>query len=327
MKTKYKCLSIQEFNSNEFSLVPIRFKDRFKIMQWRNEQIYHLRQSKTLTKQEQDRYFNTVVSSLFDHDKPEQILFSFLKNKDCVGYGGLVHINWNLRIAELSFLIRTDINDKNFQNFWNIFIKLIEKVSFDTLDFNQIYTISFNKRPLLYKVLKNNNFKNIFKKDFYLKFSDEKSMLVNVKDSNKLKIRKVLMRDCKLLFNWVNDENVRRYSLNDHKISWEEHISWFNNKINDNKTNIYILEKLKTPIGQIRVENIQNVLEISFSISNDFRGQGLGNYLIRKILEINPKENFKARVKPQNEISKNIFKKFNFRVGQKTKDTITFIYP
>jgi len=71
MKTKYKCLSIQEFNANEFSLVPIRFNDRFKIMQWRNEQIYHLRQSKTLTKQEQDRYFNTVVSSLFDDDKPE----------------------------------------------------------------------------------------------------------------------------------------------------------------------------------------------------------------------------------------------------------------
>jgi len=35
-------------------------------MQWRNEQIYHLRQNKPLTKEEQGRYFNEVVATLVD---------------------------------------------------------------------------------------------------------------------------------------------------------------------------------------------------------------------------------------------------------------------
>ena len=320
-------MSTNYFEFGEFKIVPLRHQDKYKIMGWRNEQLFHLRQKKKLTNVEQDNYFRNVIEKSFTDENPKQILFSFLEGIDCVGYGGLVHINWNIKIAELSFLIRTDINDDKFEKFWNIFIKLIEKVSFATLDFNQIYTVSYNKRPLLYKILRNNHFKNIYKKDFYLKFSDEKSMLVNVKDSNKLKLRKVLIRDSKLLYDWVNDENVRRYSLNDHKISWEEHISWFHNKINDDKTNIYILEKLNKPIGQIRVESIQSIFEISFSISNGYRGQGFGNYLIAKILEINPKGNFKARVKPQNKISKNLFEKFNFRVGNKTKNIITYIYP
>ena len=32
------------FHFNDFSLVPIRLEDRFEIMKWRNEQIFHLRQ-------------------------------------------------------------------------------------------------------------------------------------------------------------------------------------------------------------------------------------------------------------------------------------------
>jgi cytochrome b involved in lipid metabolism len=34
-------------------------------MKWRNEQMYHLRQSKALTPQEQDYYFENVISKLF----------------------------------------------------------------------------------------------------------------------------------------------------------------------------------------------------------------------------------------------------------------------
>ena len=45
----YKALNNQEYSFNEYSIVPIRSQDRFSIMKWRNEQIYHLRQDKPLT--------------------------------------------------------------------------------------------------------------------------------------------------------------------------------------------------------------------------------------------------------------------------------------
>ena len=315
------------FEIRDYKIVPIREIDKFKIMEWRNEQLFHLRQKNKLTKIEQENYFRNVVDKSFLDETPNQILFSFLKGFECIGYGGLVHINWNHKIAEISFLIKTDLNKKKFEEFWNIFLKLMEKVSFKVLDFNEIYTVSFNKRPLLYRVLKQNNFKNVLKKKSYLKYSDEISMLVNVKDSYKLELRRVFYRDCDLLFKWANDKKVRQYSLNENKISWDEHMNWFNSKINDNNVNIYVLEKLKIPAGQIRIENIHNVLEISFSISKEYRGQGLGSYLIRKVLENNPKENFKARVKLYNKKSKNIFDKFNFRVSKKENNVITYIYP
>ena len=60
----YKLLSNNIFSYNEYSLVPIRYEHRYEIMSWRNQQIYHLRQNKLLTKSDQDRYFKNVVSKL-----------------------------------------------------------------------------------------------------------------------------------------------------------------------------------------------------------------------------------------------------------------------
>ena len=56
----YKCLSNQVFTNLEYSIVPIRFEDRFDIMKWRNEQIYHLRQVNVLDKESQNKYFQNV---------------------------------------------------------------------------------------------------------------------------------------------------------------------------------------------------------------------------------------------------------------------------
>jgi hypothetical protein len=73
---EYKSLKKQIFISEQYSLVPLRMEDRYRIMKWRNEQIYHLRQSKPLTEKDQENYFESVVSSLFEQEKPNQILFS-----------------------------------------------------------------------------------------------------------------------------------------------------------------------------------------------------------------------------------------------------------
>ena len=43
--TKYIALSQNIFQTGEFQIVPIRYKDRLDIMKWRNEQMYHLRQA------------------------------------------------------------------------------------------------------------------------------------------------------------------------------------------------------------------------------------------------------------------------------------------
>jgi len=89
----YKCLSQQEFKSGKYTLAPIREDDKYEIMKWRNGQLYHLRQQKPLSENEQEKYFSIVISPLFEQEQPAQVLFSYLENETCIGYGGLVHIN------------------------------------------------------------------------------------------------------------------------------------------------------------------------------------------------------------------------------------------
>ena len=71
----YKNLSKQSFVEGDYTLVPLRHEDRYQIMYWRNEQIFHLRQSEPLTKEKQDWYFENVINKLFEQNLPNQILF------------------------------------------------------------------------------------------------------------------------------------------------------------------------------------------------------------------------------------------------------------
>lgn len=154
----YKILNKQVYTNGEYSIVPIRLEDRFKIMKWRNEQMYHLRQNKSLTIEDQDNYFNHIVSKLFDQDKPNQILFSYLKGEECIGYGGLVHINWVDKNAEISFIMDTQLESSELILHWNNFMELIELVAFKEVKLHKINTYAFDLRPYLYKIFENLGF-------------------------------------------------------------------------------------------------------------------------------------------------------------------------
>jgi RimJ/RimL family protein N-acetyltransferase len=154
----YKCLNQQVFESDGYKLVPIRHEDRFKIMQWRNEQMYHLRQNEPLTKEKQDTYFQNIISRLFEADKPDQILFSFFDQDECIGYGGLVHIDWINKNAEISFIMETALEQDYFISIWTIFLKLLEKVAFEDLALHKLFVYAFDLRPHLYNVLEQNDY-------------------------------------------------------------------------------------------------------------------------------------------------------------------------
>jgi RimJ/RimL family protein N-acetyltransferase len=155
---QYKILRQHVFKKGDYQLVPIRHEDRYQIMQWRNEQMYHLRQAEPLTMGKQDHYFENVVVKLFDQEQPDQILFSFLHNEECIGYGGLVHINWIDKNAEVSFIMNTELEAKSFAENWRVYLGLIEEVAFGDLKLHKIYTYAFDLRPHLYPVLESCGF-------------------------------------------------------------------------------------------------------------------------------------------------------------------------
>lgn len=155
---QYKCLKQQEYTIGDYSIIPLRYEDRFDIMRWRNEQIYHLRQNKPLTEEDQQNYFDNVVARLFDQQQPSQILFSFLEKGICVGYGGLVHINWIDRNAEISFIMNTTLEKEFFSKIWSCYLTMLKDVAFKNLNLHKIYTYAFDLRPHLYPMLEANGF-------------------------------------------------------------------------------------------------------------------------------------------------------------------------
>ena len=156
---KYVCLQQQKQYFGDCSIVPLRYEDRFSIMKWRNEQIYHLRQARPLTEEDQQRYFDNVISKLYDNPKPDQILFSYLEGDTCIGYGGLVHINWIDRNGEISFIMDTQLEAEHFAEHWSNYLTMLKAVAFDDLGLHKIYTYAFDLRPHLYTMLEANGYK------------------------------------------------------------------------------------------------------------------------------------------------------------------------
>ena len=155
---QYACLQQQEYHLGDYSIVPLRYEDRFSIMKWRNEQIYHLRQTKPLTEDDQQRYFDHVVSKLFDNPNPDQILFSYLEKGVCIGYGGLVHINWIDHNAEVSFIMDTKLEKEHFMKHWSNYLTMLKELAFIDVGFHKLYVYAFDLRPHLYTALEANGF-------------------------------------------------------------------------------------------------------------------------------------------------------------------------
>lgn len=155
---EYKALRKSSFQNGDYEIVPIRSEDRYNIMKWRNEQIYHLRQDKPLTKEAQDRYFDEIIPQLFHQEKPSQLLFSFLKDGKLIGYGGLVHINWVDKNAEISFIMNTELEKEEFEWNWSKYLSLIEELAFEEMAFVKLYVYAFDLRPHLYTTLLNNSY-------------------------------------------------------------------------------------------------------------------------------------------------------------------------
>lgn len=320
---KYKCISNNCFKEEDFHIEPIRYEDRFEIMTIRNEQLYHLRQAKPLTREEQDNYFNSVVNALFDQEKPSQILFSFFENGEFIGYGGLVHINWIDKNAEISFVMKTALQKENFSKYWSSYLQLIERVAFNELNFHKIFTYAFDLRPHLYSTLESCQYKEEARLKEHCFFDGNFiDVVYHSKINTTLRIRKPNESDLMLYFDWANDKSVRKNSYQSNKISLEQHSQWFLNKLKDDSCFMYLFENhIGNPIGQVRIQK-QNEFEAIIGISNDekHRGKGYATKMLilatRVFLEKNPNYIINAYIKVENTASKKVFQKAGFNLKE-----------
>lgn len=140
-----------------------------------------------------------------------------------------------------------------------------------------------------------------------------------MEEEDTLTLRLANQEDCRRLWEWANDPDVRNFSFSSEPILWEDHVRWFNLKLNDSNCIIYIaLNKQGSEIGQIRYDLInQKDAIISIIVDKEYRHQGYGTKLILlgsdKIFTITNIQTLNAYVKPTNHASRRAFIKAGFQ--------------
>ena len=154
-------------------LKPLQFEDMEEIRKWRNDQMDVLRQKEKITINQQNKYYKEVVYPTYNQKRPPIILFG-LQNEDSeeiIAYGGLVYIDWKLRISEVSFLCKTNyINTKMYTKILQAFINGLAIIAKERLSFIAFYSETFDFRVEHIKILEKCNFFQFgFKKNTTLK--------------------------------------------------------------------------------------------------------------------------------------------------------------
>ena len=118
------------------------------IRKWRNAQIDALRQSHPIMKGRQETYFANHVWPEKASGTPSKILLALEEDGKLIGYGGLVHINWDYRRAEISFLLDPECsaNDLESAPIFTKFLHMMEKLAFTDLRLTRLMTETYTQR-------------------------------------------------------------------------------------------------------------------------------------------------------------------------------------
>ncbi len=142
---------------------------------------------------------------------------------------------------------------------------------------------------------------------------------------DKLLLRPVTERDCRLIFQWANEEKVRDSSFTSKTITWPEHRRWFS-EISRQPYHMFFIgvNASNNNIGQLRFDVHGHEAEVSISLAPQFRGFGYGRQLLNLGIDKAWRRTgihlIRARIKADNKNSLRLFSQAGFRAGsQKIK--------
>ena len=133
-----------------------------------------------------------------------------------------------------------------------------------------------------------------------------------------LSLRLAVASDVKLLFEWVNTpSSLKNKEKSSAPIEWSAHQKWFNKRLNNPNVRIWIVERNKQAIGQVRVEYDNNKLLIDIFIDSLFKGNDYGlkalKLLIKQCQATYPGVPLHAIIKNENYPSLNLFRRADFQ--------------
>lgn len=144
------------------------------------------------------------------------------------------------------------------------------------------------------------------------------SRVVAAMRNHGLQLRRVREDDCRLLWEWANDPEVRSASFTQGAIGWNEHVDWFSRKLQDPGCVMLIATNEQgTLLGQVRCEDAgEGEAEIHVSLAKESRGHGYASSLIYLAAQSSwtsgGLKNLHAWIKPDNPVSSRAFESAGF---------------
>lgn len=123
--------------------------------------------------------------------------------------------------------------------------------------------------------------------------------------------------DMDLLYEWANDEEVRKNSFSTEKIPYENHVMWFHRLLERDDCRQYIYYVDDAAVGQVRVTAEGDKAEIGYSVCASGRGKGYAKKMLellrRQLKQDMPEvKTLIAKVKPENIASQKVFLRLGY---------------
>ncbi|MGI9390296.1 MAG: GNAT family N-acetyltransferase [Boseongicola sp.] len=127
-------------------------------------------------------------------------------------------------------------------------------------------------------------------------------------------IRRAVVSDAHLLWNWRNDPDVRAASLNSEPIPFENHRGWLEAVLADQSREILIAEQEGRPVGMVRFDVEENTATVHILLDPIARGHGLSKQILNNAISSFsiPFSQLRATVKAENTASLKLFRSLGF---------------
>jgi RimJ/RimL family protein N-acetyltransferase len=158
---RYRCLPHTRMERGLYAIVPVQPEHIESIRCWRNAQIDVLRQPAPVTAAEQERYYAVHIWPDMEAPHPANLLFSYFLGDRVIGYGGLVHIAWEHRRAEVSFLLDPARNQDlaQYRADYGTFLSLMRELAFADLGLHRLHAETYAMRERQIAILEESGFR------------------------------------------------------------------------------------------------------------------------------------------------------------------------
>ena len=145
-------------------------------------------------------------------------------------------------------------------------------------------------------------------------------------------IKKIDIRDVKLLYKWVNaEDSLTNKIITKYKIDVKSHVKWVRRYLTSgNKNSIWIILLNNKRVGQLRmdVKSNEKVFITDIFLEAKFRGSGIANIAYQKLIVEMKKKYFDyeiiANIKKKNKNSQSFFKRLGFKFIKEERNFYVF---